>query len=88
MRRRTGRSLEYLANATSAYDYLAWAVADKRGDRCIGMVNYHHREARNQKLEIGYIVMPARQGRGLMTEAVAALVEYCLESLPSTASRP
>ena len=41
----TGRWLEYLAKTTSAYDYLAWAVADKRSDRCIGMVNYHHREA-------------------------------------------
>ena len=44
----TGRWLEYLAKTTSAYDYLAWAVADKPGDRCIGMVNYHHREARNR----------------------------------------
>ena len=77
----TGRSLEYLAKTTSAYDYLAWAVADKPGDRCIGMVNYHHREARNARLEIGYILAPAQQGRGLMTEAVAALVRYCLEGL-------
>jgi [ribosomal protein S5]-alanine N-acetyltransferase len=77
----TGRWLKYMAKATSPHDYLAWAVAEKRGDRCIGMVNYHHREARNRRLEIGYIVMPARQGRGFGTEAVAALVEYCLESL-------
>ena len=77
----TGRWLGYLAKTTSPYDYLAWAVADKRSDRCIGMVNYHHREARNARLEIGYILAPAQQGRGLMTEAVAALVTYCLEDL-------
>ena len=80
--------LHYLAKTTSPNDYLAWAVAEKRSDRCIGIVNYHHREARNQRLEIGYIVMPARQGQGLAAEAVAALVAYCLESLPCTASRP
>ena len=56
-------------------------MADKRSDRCIGMVNYHHREARNEKLEIGYILAPAQQGRGLMTEAVAALVAYCFGEL-------
>ena len=84
----TERSLEYLAKTTSPYDYLAWAVADKRGDRCIGMVNYHHREARNASLEIGYILAPARQGRGLMTEAVAALVDYAWRTSPCTASRP
>ena len=77
----TERWLKYLAKTTSPFDHLAWAVAEKRSDRCIGMVNYHHREARNQKLEIGYIVMPAQQGRGFGTEAVAALVEYCLGSL-------
>jgi ribosomal-protein-alanine N-acetyltransferase len=77
----TGRWLEYLAKAKSPYDYLAWAVADKRTDRCIGMVNYHHREVRHEKLEIGYILMPAQQGRGLMTEAVRALVGYCFDEL-------
>jgi ribosomal-protein-alanine N-acetyltransferase len=75
------RFLTYLAKTSSPYDYLAWAVADKRSDRCIGLVNYHHREARNEKLEIGYILAPAQQGRGLMTEAVAALVVYCFGEL-------
>jgi [ribosomal protein S5]-alanine N-acetyltransferase len=77
----TKRWLKHLAKTTSPYDHLAWAVAEKRSDRCIGMVNYHHREARNAKLEIGYILAPARQGRGLMTEAVAALVAYCFKEL-------
>ena len=77
----TEPKLQYLAKTSSPYDYLAWAVADKRSDRCIGMVNYHHREARNEKLEIGYILAPAQQGRGLMTEAVAALVAYCFDEL-------
>ena len=44
--------VDILAKSTSPYEFLAWAVADKRSDRCIGMVNYHHREARNAKLEI------------------------------------
>ena len=34
-----------------------------------------------KKLEIGYILAPAQQGRGLMTEAVAALVAYCFGEL-------
>lgn len=77
----TKRWLGFLGKTASPYDYLAWAVAEKRSDRCIGMVNYHHREARNRRLEIGYILAPAQQGRGLMTEAVAALVGYCLGDL-------
>ena len=77
----SARWVKILAKTTSPYEYLAWAVADKRSDRCIGMVNYHHRQARNNKLEIGYILAPAKQGRGLMTEAVAALLAFCFEEL-------
>ena len=45
------------------------------------MVNYHHREAQNRRLEVGYILAPANQGRGLMTEAMQALLAYCFEEL-------
>ena len=75
------RWLTHLAKTTSPYDYLGWAVAEKRSDRCVGMVNYHHRQTRNRKLEIGYIIAPAMQRRGLMTEAVAALLAYCFGEL-------
>jgi ribosomal-protein-alanine N-acetyltransferase len=77
----TKRCLTYLAKTTSPHDHLGWAVADKRTDRCIGMVNYHHREPRHHKLEVGYILAPAKQGRGLMTEALQALLAYCFGEL-------
>jgi [ribosomal protein S5]-alanine N-acetyltransferase len=75
------RWVKYLAKATNPYASMAWAVADKRTDKCIGMVNYHHREAHNRRLEIGYILAPARQGRGLMAEAVRAVLGHCFDSL-------
>ena len=77
----TERWLGILAKGTSPYQFLAWAVADKRSDRCIGMVNYHHREAHNRRLEVGYILAPAQQRRGLMTEAMQVLLTYCFEEL-------
>ena len=75
------RWVRILAKTTSPYDYLAWCVAENDNDRCIGMVNYHHREARNDRLEIGYILAPASQGQGLMTEAVGGLLDYCFAEL-------
>ena len=72
--------MKNLAKTTSRYAFLAWAVADKRKDRCIGMVNYHHRQAHNAKLEIGYILAPAQQGHGLMTEALEALLAFASRS--------
>jgi len=77
----TARWVKILARATSPHSCQAWAVAEKRGDRCIGMVNYHHREAHNRRLEIGYILAPSHQRQGLMTEALQALVAYCFDEL-------
>jgi len=77
----SARWLKHLAKSTSPYSFLAWAVADKQSDACIGMVNYHHREAHNRRLEVGYILCPKRQGNGLMSEAMRALLAYCFEDL-------
>ena len=77
----TERWISILEKSSSPYAFLAWAIADRRTDRCVGMINYHHREAQNRRLEIGYILAPARQGRGLMTEAAGALLAYCFETL-------
>ncbi|NTS30011.1 GNAT family N-acetyltransferase [Phyllobacterium sp. BT25] len=77
----TRRWVRILAKTTSPYDALAWAVADAKTDECIGMVNYHHREARNHRLEIGYILNANWHGRGLMREAVQGLVAHCIENL-------
>jgi len=56
--------VKILARATSPHSHQAWAVAEERADRCIGMVNYHHREAHNRRLEIGYILAPSHQRQG------------------------
>jgi ribosomal-protein-alanine N-acetyltransferase len=77
----TERWARVLARTTRPYEYLAWAVAEKRGDRCIGMVIYHHREAHNRRLEIGYMLARPYCGRGLMTEAVRALIEHFFAEL-------
>jgi [ribosomal protein S5]-alanine N-acetyltransferase len=77
----TARWVRILGKTTSPHEYLAWAVADKRSDRCIGMAIYHHREARNHRLEIGYILAKAQRGRGLMAEALQALLTHCFEKL-------
>lgn len=71
------RLLAVFARTTSPYDHFAWAIADKKTGRCLGVVNYHHREQRHRRVEIGYIVAPAHQRKGIATEAVAAMLDYC-----------
>jgi ribosomal-protein-alanine N-acetyltransferase len=77
----TERMLPWLAKTTSPYDHLAWVIANQAGDRCIGMVSYHHREARHKRLELGYIVAPQHQRQGFGSEAVRAVLGYCISDL-------
>jgi ribosomal-protein-alanine N-acetyltransferase len=45
------------------------------------MVNYHHRDVRNRRLEIGFILAQPYWRQGLMEEAIRALLQHCFESL-------
>jgi [ribosomal protein S5]-alanine N-acetyltransferase len=77
----TARWVKALGDPKSPHTWLGWALARKGSDRCIGMVNYHHRETRNRRLEIGYILIPSLQGKGFMTEALQAILTYCFMDL-------
>jgi len=74
----TERVLRWLAKTTSPSDHLAWAITERAKDQCIGMVCYHHREARNKRLELGYILAAQHQGKGLGAEAVRAVLDHCV----------
>jgi [ribosomal protein S5]-alanine N-acetyltransferase len=77
----TEKTLVWLAKTTSPYDHLAWAACKKSNDRCIGMVNYHRRDTRNRRLQLGYLTAPKYQRNGFGTEAVQAVLNYCAEAL-------
>jgi [ribosomal protein S5]-alanine N-acetyltransferase len=77
----TAKTRVMLAKSSSPYAQLAWSVVTPADDRCIGLVTYHHREARNRKLEIGYAIVPQQQRQGFAREAVSALLGYCFDRL-------
>jgi ribosomal-protein-serine acetyltransferase len=46
----------------------------------VGMVGFHRFDWANRATSIGYWLAADHEGRGLMTEAVRALVEYAFET--------
>ena len=70
-----------LSKTTNPYDHLAWAICKRSNGRCIGMVSYHHRNVHNRRLQLGYIVAPKHQRGGFGTEAVRAVLDYCIGAL-------
>jgi len=63
--------------------HAAWAVVLKQTGRAMGFVNYHHRELRSCRLEIGYILARTFWRQGLAAEAVSALLDHCFCDLQS-----
>jgi [ribosomal protein S5]-alanine N-acetyltransferase len=77
----TAKTRALLAKTSGLCAQLAWSVVTRNDDRCIGLVNCHHREARNRKLEIGYAIAPEQQRQGFAREATSALLSYCFDRL-------
>ena len=59
----------------------AWAVVTKDGGRFLGMMCYHHREAWNRRLEIGYILAREHWRKGLMHEALIPFLGHCFGAM-------
>ncbi len=76
----TERRIRMSTGANPAF-HAAWAVCDGESGQLLGMVNYHARQPWARRLAVGWILVPAAQGRGVMAEAMGALVGHCFEAL-------
>jgi ribosomal-protein-alanine N-acetyltransferase len=76
----TARRIKQSLNVPTQW-HAAWAVVARADARLIGMLNYHHREPWNRRLEIGYIIARAHWRRGYMAEAMHAFLRYVFDGL-------
>ncbi len=53
-----------------------WAATIKGNDRCIGVMGFYRIYPEHFRAEVGYMLLPEHQRKGLMQEALAALVNY------------
>lgn len=58
-----------------------WVIAPRSVGGLAGMINYHHRQPWNRRLELGWILAPAFWRQGLMTEAARAVLRHCFTDL-------
>lgn len=64
-----------LANEAKG-EALMWAIVLKDDPKIIGTICYWNIEPENDRAEIGYILKTDLHGRGLMGEAVTAVIKY------------
>ena len=62
-------------------NYVLWAVEEAKSRRLVGMINYHRREIREKRVDVGWLILPEMQGKGYMTEAGRALLRHLIDDL-------
>ncbi|MGV9002855.1 GNAT family N-acetyltransferase [Flavobacterium sp.] len=53
-----------------------WGITIKSDDKIIGIIGHYRIQPENYRTEIGYMILPEHSGKGYVTEAVKAVVEY------------
>jgi ribosomal-protein-alanine N-acetyltransferase len=60
---------------------ITWAITHKSADRLIGTIGYWRIIPEHHRAEIGYLLHPDFQGKGMMSEAVSAVLDYGFNTL-------
>jgi RimJ/RimL family protein N-acetyltransferase len=73
---RVGRAL-----GVGEYWHGIWVIQRREDEQFLGIVNYHHREAWNRRLELGWMLARAHRGQGFMTEAATLVLRHCFAAM-------
>jgi RimJ/RimL family protein N-acetyltransferase len=64
------------------YGYGMWLVIDKITGKIIGRAGFRHRDFGGEtELEIGYLIAPGQQKKGLATEVCRAVISFAEDNL-------
>ena len=77
----TREYLTYVGQRYRTGDFYDWAMVDKETGRMIGTCGFTSFNCPADSAEIGYVLNPAYQGRGLATEAVRRVLQFGFEEL-------
>lgn len=62
-------------------DGILWGITLKESNSVIGTICYWRMQKEHYRAEIGYILHPAQQGKGIMNEAIKAVIKYGFETM-------
>ena len=77
----TRQYLTYVGQRYRTGDFYDWSVVDKASGRMIGTCGFTSFNCPADSAEIGYVLSPVYQGRGLGTEAVRRVLRFGFEEL-------
>ncbi len=58
-----------------------WGIISKESDILIGLISFHIINKQHHRAEIGYMISPEYQGKGLISEGIKTLLQYGFAAL-------
>ena len=77
----TREYLTYIGQRYRTGDFYDWSVVDKESGHMVGTCGFTSFSCTNDSAEIGYVLNPDYQGKGLATEAVRRVLTFGFEEL-------
>ena len=73
--------IQQINNMIDGNDGVAWAMALKGNPKLMGHISFHHLLKEHYRAEVGYMMHPDHYGKGLMNEALKAVLNYGFNSI-------
>jgi [ribosomal protein S5]-alanine N-acetyltransferase len=73
--------IEKINSSIKNNELIIWGICLKQDPKLIGSVCFWHISKENNTAETGYELLPAYQGKGLMREALARVIEYGFDTM-------
>jgi len=58
-----------------------WAITLKGNSKLLGIVGFYRIQPENYRAEIGYMILPEFQGKGIVSESIQALLRYAFDGM-------
>ena len=62
-------------------DAVTWGIAYKNEEKLIGTICYWNITKEHYRAEMGYVLHPDHQGKGIMLEAISKVIKYGFENM-------
>lgn len=73
--------IEKMLKGIAENKWIIWAIEHKRSKKAIGTISIWNIDREKATAELGYGIIPDFQGKGLMKEALSAVVNYGFEAM-------
>lgn len=73
--------MQYAENQYAFYEYGMWSVVEKKNGKVIGRMGLENQvlSTGEEKMALGYALLPEFRGMGYACEACEAIVDYCIK---------